>query len=297
MAEILMRSKLFVPGSRPELFAKALAGEADGISFDLEDAVAENRKAEARRSVAEFLSAMPPASASKVIIVRVNGLATPHFEADVDAIAGPWLNLINLPKAESPDDVRAAAAVVARVETERGIERPIGILVNIESPRALRFAGDLATADPRVAGLQLGLADLLGPLGVDRKDAAAIHHLQLAVRLAAGEAGIWAYDAAMAAVDDREGYKREAEAARRLGYLGKSCIHPKQIALANEIFRPSDDEIAHALRVVEAWREATAKGIGALLVDGQMIDLPFAKRAEAIVAAARRLGLIAVHPR
>lgn len=293
MAEMLMRSKLFVPGSRPELFAKALASEADGISLDLEDAVQESRKAEARATVAEFLRATPPAPSGKVIIVRVNGLATPHFEADVQAVAWPALDLLNLPKPESADDVRAACAMLARVEAERGIARPIGILANIESPRGLRCAADIATADPRVVGLQLGFADLLEPLGIDRKDPAAIQHLQLAVRLAAGEAGLWAYDAAFGDVKDPEGYRREAEAARRLGYLGKTCIHPSQVALANDVFRPSDKEIAHALRVVEAAGEAKATGVGAFVVDGKMIDVPFAKRAEAIVALARRLGLVA----
>jgi citrate lyase subunit beta/citryl-CoA lyase len=290
---MLMRSKLFVPGSRPELFAKALASEADGISLDLEDAVQEGRKADARAHVTEFLRTAPPASAGKIIIVRVNGLATPHFEADVRAVAWPRLDLVNLPKPESPDDLRFAAAVLARVETERGIERPIGILANIESPRGLRHAAAIAAADPRVVGLQLGFADLFEPLGIDRKDAAAVHHLQLAVRLAAGEAGIWAYDAAYADVKDPEGYRREAEAARRLGYRGKSCIHPSQVGLANEVFRPSEHEIAHALRVVEAAREAEAKAVGAFMVDGKMVDAPFVKRAEAVLALARRLGLVA----
>jgi citrate lyase subunit beta/citryl-CoA lyase len=288
-----MRSKLFVPASRPELFARALAGEADAISFDLEDAVQERRKADARAELAGVLRATPPGSTGKTIVVRVNGLTTPHFEADLAAVAWPGLDLLNLPKPESPDDIRAAAAALARFEAERRIERPIGILANIESPRALRLAAEIAAADPRVCGLQLGFGDLFEPLGIDRSDAAAVHHLQLAVRLAAGEAGIWALDAAFAAVDDPDGYRREAEAARRLGYLGKTCIHPSQVPLANAVFRPSDAEIAHALRVVAAAREAEARGVGAFTVDGRMVDGPFITRAEAVVAVARRLGLVA----
>jgi len=287
-----MRSKLFVPASRPEFFAKALAGEADAISFDLEDAVQESRKVEARRTLQAFLRETPPRSRGKVIIVRVNGLTTPHFEADIAAVAWPGVDMINLPKPESAGDVRAAAAVLARYETGRRIERPIGILPNIESPRGLRLAAEIASAHPRVVGLQLGLGDLFEPFGIDRTDARAVHAMQLAVRVAAAEANLWACDTAHAAVTDADGFTREAEAARRLGYIGKSCIHPSQIELANAVFRPNAAEIAAALRVVAAARGAEANGVGAFLVDGRMIDGPFIRRAEAIVGAARRLGLL-----
>jgi citrate lyase subunit beta/citryl-CoA lyase len=287
-----MRSKLFVPASRPEFFAKALASDADAISFDLEDAVQETRKDEARRALRTFLQETPPRPRGKVIIVRVNGLGTPHFEADLAALAWPGLDMINLPKPETAEDVRAAGAVLARYETDRGIERPIGILPNIESPRGLRHAAEIAGAHARVVGLQLGLGDLFEPFGIDRTDTRAVYAMQLAVRVAAAEAGVWACDTAYAAVKDADGYTREAEAARRLGYIGKSCIHPSQIALANAVFRPSDAEIAAARRVVEAARGAEAHGVGAFLVDGRMIDSPFIRRAEAILGAARRLGLL-----
>jgi citrate lyase subunit beta / citryl-CoA lyase len=286
-----MRSKLFVPASRPELFEKALAGDADALSFDLEDAVQETRKAEARRTLRAFLRDLAARPHGKVVIVRVNGLGTPHFEADVAAVAGPGVDLINLPKPESAADVRAAAAVLARHEAERGLAGPIGILANIESPRGLRLALEIAAADPRVAGLQLGLGDLFEPYGLDRSDAHAVHAMQLAVRLAAAEAGVWACDTVYGTVKDPEGFTREAETARRLGFVGKSCIHPTQVPLANAVFRPSDAEIAAAARVVDAAREAEARGVGAYLVDGRMIDIPFVRRAESILAAARRLGL------
>jgi len=113
-----------------------------------------------------------------------------------------------------------------------------------------------------------------------------VQRVQLMVRLAAGEAGLWALDTAFGAVKDTDGYRREAFAARRLGFLGKTCLHPSQIAITNEVFRPSDDEIAQARRVVEAARDAKAKGLGAFLVDGRMIDAPFLRRAEALAALA-----------
>jgi citrate lyase subunit beta/citryl-CoA lyase len=286
-----MRSKLFVPASRPELFAKAMAGPADGLSFDLEDAVDESRKDEARAQLGKYLSSLPP-NTGKTLIVRVNGLETRHFEADLEAVACPALDLVNLPKPDSAQDVRACAAALAKVERAKGLE-PIGILVNIETPRAYRLAAELATASPRVVGLQAGWGDLIEPLDIDRYNPAMIQQLQLQIRIAAGEAGVWAYDGAWAKFDDAEGYRREAEAARRLGYLGKSAIHPSQVPLANEIFRPTDAEIAHALKVVSAAREAGEKGIGAWTVDGRMVDAPFVRRAEAILAIARKLGLVA----
>ena len=169
MPVTLMRSKLFVPGSRPELFAKALAGEADGISIDLEDAVEEGRKAQARGTVGAFLRAGQPAS-GKVIVVRVNGQDTPHFTADLEAIAWPAVDLVNLPGAESAEEIHSVSQILARLETERGIERPIGILANIETPRGLRRAAEIASADRRVEGLQLGFGDLFEPLGIDRAD-------------------------------------------------------------------------------------------------------------------------------
>lgn len=287
-----MRSKLFVPGSRPELFAKALAGEADAITLDLEDAVEAGRKAFAREEVGKLLQG-PVAAGGKTLIVRVNALPTGHFAADLDAIVGPRLDLINLPMVESAADVRRASDALAALERARGLSRPIPLLVNIETPIALRQASAIAGAGSRVMGLQLGLADLFEPLGIDRANADAVHHVRMSVRLAAGEAGLSAYDTAFADIADPAGFEREAEAARRLGFAGKSCIHPSQVALANAVFRPTDAEIAHALRVVAAERKARAVGIGAYVVDGRMIDAPFARRAAAIVAEATRLGLVA----
>ena len=284
-----MRSKLFVPGTRPELFAKALAGEADAVSIDLEDAVTEGRKGEARATVAAWLRERPDAR-GKLVIVRVNAMDTPHFEADLAAVVQPGLDVLNLPKPESADAVRAAAAALARAERENGVTRPVRLLLNVETPRALREAAALATADPRVMGLQVGLADLFEPLGIARTEAAAVQQVLLAVRLAAGEAGVAAYDGAFADVRDTEGFLAEARLARGLGYAGKSCIHPSQVPLANTAFRPSDDEIAHALKVSRAAAEAGGKG--AYLVDGRMVDRPFLQRARAVIEMAERLGLL-----
>ncbi|WP_025137831.1 CoA ester lyase [Achromobacter sp. DH1f] len=284
-----MRSKLFVPGSRPELFAKALAGPADALSFDLEDAVAAERKAEARGHLAALLASPAAAACAKTLIVRVNALDSAHFQADVQAVVRPALRLVNLPKAESVAQVRAAADAIERARQANGVAQPVGLLLNIESPRALRDAAALAAAHPSVAGLQLGLGDLFEPAGIDRREPAAVQQAMFALRLAAAEAGVFAYDSAFANIEDEAGFRAEAELARRLGFLGKSCIHPRQVPLANAAFRPTDAEIAHARRVVQAAGQAEAQGVAAFVVDGRMIDGPFLRRAESVVRLADTL--------
>jgi citrate lyase subunit beta/citryl-CoA lyase len=289
---MLMRSKLFVPGSRPELFSKALAGDADGLSFDLEDAVAESRKAEARDTLARLFDAAEVRDSDKVIIARVNGLDTPHFEADVRAVVRNGLHLLNLPKVQSVEQVRAAAEAVIDAEKRNGVTRPVRLLLNIENAVGLHLAAELGAAHERVAGLQLGLADLFEPLDIDRREPVAVHNAMYELRMKAAAAGVFAYDAAFANIKDQAGYTAEAELARRLGFLGKSCIHPSQVALANQAFQPGEAEIAHSLRVLEAAREAQAKGVAAYVVDGRMIDGPFLRRAESVVALAGRLNLL-----
>lgn len=274
-----MRSKLFVPASRPELFAKAASGPADALSFDLEDAVPEARKGEARDILAAYLREVP-SSLRKTIVVRVNAPGTAHFAADLEAVALPRTDLINLPMVEDPSAIADTAIRLDRLDPAGRIR----LLVNIETPRSLRRAADLACAHPRVAGLQIGYADLLEPCGIDRDDEAALGHIRVAVRLAAAEGGVPAYDGAFAAVKEPEAFRAECEAARRHGFAGKTCIHPSQVGIANAAFLPSPDEVTWSRRILAAAAEAEAQGLGAILVDGRMIDPPFLIRARAVVA-------------
>lgn len=271
-----MRSKLFVPGSRPELFPKALASGADALSFDLEDSVAMDRKEEARRAVSEFLRERA-SDRRQTVLVRVNGLASGLFEADVKALAGCGIDVINVPKVEAADDVRQALDV---------IPGDIKILANIETPKGLRLAAEIATADARIAGLQVGFIDLFSQCGIDSRETAAKYSIRLAVRLAAAEAGIAVFDSAFAEVRDLEGFRAEAEAARSLGFSGKSCIHPTQVAIANQVFAPSTDEIARAEEILAAMQE---RGPDVFLMDGQMIDKPILERARAVVRLAESM--------
>jgi citrate lyase subunit beta/citryl-CoA lyase len=275
-----MRSKLFVPGARPELFSKAEASAADALSFDLEDAVAEARKDEAREAVVGYLRARRSSkfASGKKMIVRINAADSPHYEKDIAALLPARPDIINLPMAEEVGAVRDLAEVITRYGHETRI------LVNIESPLGLRRATDLARAHPLVAGLQIGYADLLEPCGMDRRDDAVVSYIRITVRLAAAEAGIAAYDGAFADIKDVEGFRKECMDARRQGYAGKSCIHPSQIAIVNNCFMPTADELAWARKILEA--EAAAQGQGAFLVDGKMVDKPFLDRARALVAMA-----------
>ncbi|HEY4080837.1 MAG TPA: CoA ester lyase [Burkholderiaceae bacterium] len=278
-----MRSKLFVPGVRPELFAKALASAADAVSIDLEDAVPEDRKDEARAAVCAFLESAAAKASDKLIVVRVNALASAHFEADVQALAGAAVHLLNLPKIESAQEVRTAIAVMDR--HAQGASGQVGLLLNIETPSGLHRAAEIAGASPRVWGLQLGLGDLFEPHGIERDSAANLHAAMFALRMAAAEAGVQACDGAFADIANPDGFRAEAQMSRALGFIGKSCIHPSQIALANEIYQPDEEQRAHAQRVVEAAAEAARAGRGAFVVDGRMIDPPYLLRARQIVAA------------
>ena len=293
-----MRSKLFVPASRPELFSKALSGPADGLSFDLEDAVREEKKAEARENLAQFLNSPQVLSSTKTMIVRVNPLETAHFLSDLDAVVCPGVDIINLPKPEKADDIRDAAQSIAVVERNKGMNRdgqsPIRLLINIESPKALRIAHELAGADPRVMGLQLGLGDLFEPYAIDRRQVVAVQGAMFQVAMAAHEHELKAYDGAFANVADRDGFWQEAMLAKSLGFHGKSCIHPSQVDSVNEVFRPTDEEIEFSRKVVQAEAKAQEDSVGAFMVEGKMIDGPFVNRAKNILELAKQLGLIKI---
>ena len=287
-----MRSKLFVPGSRPELFAKALASAADAVSFDLEDSVVEARKAQARQAVRELLLSDAAAASGKTLIVRINPWGSAHAAADLRAVAVPALHMVNLPKPTSPAEVVAVARALEEAEAAHAVARPIGLLLNIESPGALRRAHELAGADGRVQGLQLGLGDLFEPLGVSRRDAHAVAQALFSLRMAAGEAGVWACDSAFTDLHDTAAFRAEAQQARAMGFIGKSCIHPSQVALANEVFSPTEQEVADAQAVADAAAQAAAAGRGAYMAAGKVIDAPFELRARAVLARARQLGLL-----
>ena len=271
-----MRSKLFVPGARPDLFGKALASEADAISFDLEDSVPNEGKAVARRRVSEFLQSDASRASVKRFIVRINALDTPFARDDLAELSVLTGCIINLPKVESADEVAAAADRTSAP-----------LLLNIESPRGLRRAAEIAGAHANVIGVQVGLNDLFATLGVDRRNREHVHAALWQIRLAAGEAGCFAYDGAWPDLKDEDGFRTEAEVARSLGYLGKSCIHPTQVPIANAVFANAG-ALADAERLIAAANVAEARGHGAFSFEGRMVDRPEVDRARATLRAAGR---------
>ncbi|WP_416306787.1 HpcH/HpaI aldolase/citrate lyase family protein [Neptunicella sp. SCSIO 80796] len=283
-----MRSKLFVPGARPELFVKALAGPADAISIDMEDSVIESKKADVRQTVKTFLASPQVAACYKPVIVRCNGINTHHFEDDLSAVLQPNLSMLNLPKIESANDVLAAVSIIEKVEQENSINNQTLLLINIETPKGLRNVAEISSSHKRVTGLQLGLNDLFDSSGIARDDMASAHTVMLMVRMAASEAGIKAYDGAFPDISNMQGFQAEAEMARRLGYSGKSCIHPNQVESVNRLFVPDLEDVALAEQIIAAASKAEGNGVGVFTVEGKMVDFPSILRAKSVLDEYKR---------
>lgn len=286
-----IRSKLFVPGTRPELFPKAATGKADSISFDLEDAVPFAQKDQAREAVGAYLRADGSGN-GKVNIVRVNAVTSEMFQFDVERVVSAGVHVINLPKVQSWDEVLTAVRGLEYWEHKAGVKEAIGILATIESPKGLRMAHEIAGAHPRVVGLQIGVVDLNLACGFQSGNLAVLNHVRVAARLAASEAGIALLDGAFVRVSDPEAFRREAEEARALGANGKSCIHPSQVLIANEVFSPGAEEVERATRLLAAV-DAAGSNRGAFVYEGDMVDLPVVERARGVLARAGQRGAAA----
>jgi citrate lyase subunit beta/citryl-CoA lyase len=267
------RSFLFAPGSDGRKLAKALSAGADAVVADLEDAVLAADKESARAVVAEALSG---ARGESLRLVRVNAAGSTWFEGDLAALTAVELDAVVVPKA-SPEAVEQAGKlgvpVVALVETAAG----------------LREAYAIAT-DPHVEALVLGAVDLGLQLGLEpRRDGQELLHARSTLVVDSAAAGIRPpIDQVWVAVHDTAGLAADCELARSLGLRGKACIHPAQVAVVNEAFTPSADEVVRARAVVAAYEQAAAAGAGAVALDGEMIDLPVVERARGILANAKR---------
>ncbi len=221
-------------------------------------------------------------------MVRVNGASSSELPLDLDAVVTSGVSAIALPKVEDVAEIQRVDAVVGELEEQRSLVGRIAILITIESPRGLRLAAELAQSSRRILGLQLGFADLLEPLGISSTDASARQQIRLMLRLAAGEAGVDCYESAYLDFNDEEGYRMQLQDARSLGFAGASCIHPKQVAVANRVFTPTPEEIEYAENVVNAAAEADRQGSAIAQLRGKMIDRPLVLRARAILAVSAR---------
>src|SRR5579884_3057127 len=291
----ILRSILAVPASNPRMIAKSLTTDADAILFDLEDAVAPAEKTSARADLVETLAALPPTN--KTICVRINAVDTPYFHRDVAVIAGQAgarLDVIVLPKALGPGDIAAVDRLLTSVELDAGRQTG-GIRLHsiVETPAGLQNVDTLAAASPRLSGLVFGPGDFsagmrmpaasIGSLEGDAYLGHRYHYPMSRVAVAARAAGIAPIDGPIADFRDLDLVRRSARIARSLGFEGKWCIHPNQIAIVNEVFTPTPDEIAWAEGIVTAWNAAAEQGAGAAAVDDKMIDLATLRMAESLL--------------
>jgi citrate lyase beta subunit len=267
------RSLLFAPGNDERKLEKALAAGADAVVADLEDAVPATEK-EAARTVARRV--LGGAATASLVAVRVNAAGTEHWGADLQAVADLELDALVLPKA-TPEAVGALGPdgppVVAIVETALGV----------------RHAYETARL-PRVAALVLGAVDLGLELGLEpRADGQEVLYARSRLVLESAAAGLRSpFDLVHVDTRDDEGLEAEARLARSLGFRGKACIHPAQVAIVNRVFSPTGEERERARRVVEAYERGLADGRGAVALDGEMIDLPLVERARRILAETER---------
>lgn len=287
----LLRSYLFAPGNDERLLEKVFAAGADAVVLDLEDAVPPAEKDRARERVARSLAARP-AGAGPRAFVRINGVASGRWEEDLQAVVCPTLAGLRVPKAESAEDLaRVAAALVRAEERARLAAGSVELVATIETARGVASAAEIAAA-PRMRNLTFGAADFASDVGAEpgedeTETLLARSRLVLASRLAGIDPPVASVFTRLA---DDEGLRRSTEAGRRLGFFGRSCIHPRQVRVVHEVFTPGPEAVARARRIVEAFEKGVAASSGAVTTeDGQFVDLAVARRARALLALARSL--------
>lgn len=275
-----VRSYLYVPGYDERMIEKALASEADAVVLDLEDAVVPDRKDEARETVVRVLKSGP----GKPVFVRVNAVGTELAAADIDAVVGRHLAGLRLPKIEYVESVRLVAETLDELRSEAVIQ------CLIESALGLERAFEIANSHVRVAGISLGEADLAADLGVS--DEAGLLYARSRIVTAARAAGLpQPVQSVYTNVHDLEGLRRSTEEGKRLGFVGRSTIHPSQVTVVNEVFTPTEDEIAEAQALLDRLGSEAASGTGAfVLEDGRFVDRAVVESARLTLALSRRGG-------
>ena len=274
------RSMLFVPVTQRRFIDGAARRGADAIILDLEDAVAASEKERARTLVAEAAEILSRGGAD--VVVRVNRPIRMTVR-DLEAVIGPGVQAIALPKAESAQHVQFVAEIIDELETERAMA--VGttrMLAMVETCDAFFRIAEIAKASPRLVGLYLAGEDFAS--GIYPVPEGLFMPKQMCV-FAARAAGIMplGFVGTVFEFRDLEGFRETVQRARRLGFVGAAVIHPSQIQILNEEFRPSAAEVDHAQRVVTAYDKALAIGVGAVTVDGKMIDVPVVERAKRLL--------------
>jgi citrate lyase subunit beta/citryl-CoA lyase len=277
-----------MPGSNARALDKSRTLPADGLIFDLEDAVAPDAKVTARIQVVQTVEA--GGYGKREILIRTNGLNTPWGYDDLAAVAAIGADAILLPKVESAEMVRQAESVLVT----HGAATELAIWCMMETPRAMLHAEEIADASPRLGGLVMGTSDLAKDLQAQHTAMRLplITSLGLCM-LAARAARIAILDGVFLDLNDHEGFVESCRQGAELGFDGKTLIHPKQLAAANEVFAPSDEEIRLSQEIIEAYAEAEAQGRGVVVVDGKLIEKLHVDHAKRVVALANAIRPLA----
>ena len=296
----LNRSELSVPGSSPKFFEKAAKSEADVVFLDLEDSVAPDKKAEARKNVIQAIGDVD--WGEKTLSVRINGLDTPYMYRDVIDLlenCSERLDLIMIPKVGTAGDVYATDMLVSQIERAKGRRKRIGFEMIIETALGMQNIGEIAAASPRNESLHFGVADYAASVRARTVVSGGMHavypgdpwHYALCrMRDACRAYGLRPIDGPFGDIKDPDGYRAAGKRGAALGIEGKWAIHPSQIALANEIFSPPPPEVDRAKRILVALDEAAKAGRGAAQLDGRMIDAASARMAENVVRMAEAIA-------
>ena len=303
------RCQLFGPGSNTKLFPKMAASAADVINLDLEDSVAPSDKDIARANVIEALNTID--WGSKYMSVRINGLDTPYWYRDVVDLleqAGDRLDQIMIPKVGCAADVYAVDALVTAIERAKDRTKPISFEVIIESAAGLAHVEEIAASSPRMQAMSLGAADFAASMGMQTTGIGGTqenyymlrdgekhwsdpwHWAQAAIVAACRTHGVLPVDGPFGDFSDDDGFIAQAKRSATLGMVGKWAIHPKQIALANQVFTPSDESVSEAREILAAMEQAKANGEGATVYKGRLVDIASIKQAEVIVAQAELIA-------
>lgn len=282
------RSLLYMPGSNARALEKGREIAADALILDLEDAVAPDAKEIARGQVAAAVKA--GGYGPRELLIRTNALPTPWGVEDLIAAATSGAHAVLLPKVESAETVREAALILK----QNGAPDDLAIWCMIETPRGVLRAEDIAGAHPRLGGFVMGTSDLTKDLQARHTPDRAPMLTSLSIcLLAARAAGISIVDGVHLELHDDEGFLASCRQGVALGFDGKSLIHPKQVAGANEIFAPSAEDVAWSNKIIAAHAEAVAKGAGVVVVDGRLVENLHVTNAKRIVTLAERIAALA----
>jgi citrate lyase subunit beta/citryl-CoA lyase len=289
----LLRSWMFVPGQKQKMIDKALnLPEVAAIMLDIEDGVPPQEKENARQLIGASLAKISPDTEGPARFVRINSIGHEYMYRDIAAVVQSGTEGLAIPKIESPDQVRLVSSLLD--QRERDMKLPVGkirLLVALESPRGLLDAYAIASSSPRVIGMMFGAEDYGKELGLPLNregEASEMLHARNMLVIATAAARIQSVDGVWPNLKDIDGLKRHTLQSRRLGFTGMSSINPVQIAVINEIFAPSAEELEFCNHVIQLFDEGIARGDGSIALGGQLLDLPIVERARMMVASAKK---------